>query len=388
MLLSLIILLTTCLYIQCEVYNFQDSIPFHGNKLYNPYSCDTPSQQWHKANFHAHSIAWKHLTNGHQTPAQVCSVYQRLGYSVACISNYHRIARSKHKTIHSLPIYEHGYNIFKTHQLVFEPTRVNFFDLPFVQTTSVKQSVLNSLSDESACIALNHPTIRDGYTDEQLKILSGYNLLEVLNHSAIASGKWDIILSAGKPVWCIGNDDMHNATKNTEVGVCWTMLVDTKNITDELKKGNAYSVYGQRGIAENELNYLQVNGDTINICLKQPANTITFIGQNGVVKKMEYNTAFASYIFKSDDTYVRTEVNNGHSKLYLNPVIRYTGKDTPQNYCTATINIFKTILYRFLVLICCVSLLLLLHQQSVKRLMQIIMGLLKKGHPDHQFVSE
>ena len=351
-LITIITLLTTCLYIQCNIYTFQPAASFAGKSLYNPYNNDT-SASWVKANFHAHSIAWNHLTDGHQTPDEIEDIYNKLGYSVACISNYQQVTNVQNNRVQSLPVYEHGYNISKTHQLVFEPTKVSFFDIPFLQTTSMKQSVINTLSRESSCVALAHPLLREGYSDEELKKLSGYNLLEVLNHSANSAAKWDIVLSAGTPVWCIGDDDMHDATKPSEVGVCWTMIYNdgkNKNILDVLKKGNAYAVCGQSGVAQSALKRLTVSGDTMHIKLVHKANAIRLIGQNGVLKKTVADSDSAMYIFKATDTYIRAEIINDKSKLYLNPVIRCNNNQFPLNNCTASVNKIATFFYRALVL--------------------------------------
>lgn len=367
---TVIIVLSACLYIQCNIYSFQEGAPFTGSSLYNPYGKDTGAV-WSKANFHAHSIAWNHVTNGHQTPEEIINTYNKLDYDIVCISNYHSVANVKGANIH-VPVYEHGYNIFKTHQLVFEPSRTSFFDLPFFQTISMKQSVLDALANESSCVGLNHPLIRDGYPDEELKKLSGYNFMEVLNHSANSVNKWDIVLSAGKPVWSLGNDDMHDATEESEVGVCWTMIPNVSNdqdVVDQLKKGNAYIVRGNKGIAENALKSLTVTGDTLlQLELTNVANTIRLIGQNGVSKQIEQHTDAAAYVFKPEDTYIRAEIINDNSIIYLNPVIRQQGHQPPVNRSTASVNIPATILYRLAVLLLCSGLLLLLYGRSFAKL--------------------
>ncbi len=371
LLITVVIVLSTCLYIQCSIYNFEEATPFQGAYLYNPYEGNSSTATWSKGNFHAHSIAWGHITNGHQTPEEVVEVYQQLGYDVLGISNYHNVKEVSETSLKSVPVYEHGYNLFKTHRQVFEPSRVNFFDLPFFQTTSMKQSVINKVSNESTCIALNHPVKRNGYKDDDLEKLSGYDLMEVLNHSANSAVKWDVALSAGKPVWCIGNDDMHDAEKESEVGVCWTMLYNVKDsadITERLKKGNTYIVKGRRAVAANALRSLEVRSDTIIVKLAQPSQSIQFIGQGGEVRQTFTQLDSAIYVFKANDTYIRTEITDGDDIIYLNPVIRYNGLETPSNYSTATVNITATFLYRGLVLLIGGGLLFLLHRKSLQKL--------------------
>lgn len=363
--ISIIILLFTGQYVQCSVYNFPDPAPFSGRHLFNPYLNDS-LPCWSKANFHAHSIAWLHLTNGHQQPDEILHTYAALGYNIASISNYQSMARINAGSVLSVPVYEHGYNASKVHSLVFEPTRISFFDVPFFHTLSMKQSVLDALEKNASCVALNHPRIRNSYTDQDLKKLSGYNLMEVFNHSANSVHKWDIALSAGKPVWCLGNDDMHNSTKPSEVGVCWTMINHVnreKDIVPQLKSGNAYIVHGKRGKAENALQSMQVTGDTMHLALTNIADTIRFIGQNGQIKQVTAHAKTASYTFRENDTYIRTEVVNKQTLIYLNPVIRYDGKNIPVNSGMATVNITGTFFYRCLVLLLGFSLLILLNRK-------------------------
>ncbi len=369
--ITVVILLSACLYIRCSIYSFQETSPFQGSHLYNPYGGNS-SGSWSKANFHTHAIAWGRITNGHQTPEEIIDVYKNLGYDILSISNYHNIKEVTGSAMKSIPVYEHGYNIFKTHRLVFEPSRVNFFDLPFFQTTNMKQSVINALANESTCIALNHPVKRNGYPDKDLEKLSGYDLMEVLNHSANSAVKWDVVLSAGKPVWCVGNDDMHNAEKESEVGVCWAMLYDVRDsadITEKLKKGNAYIVKGKKGVSGNALKSLVVKADTMVVKLARPAQTVRFIGQQGVVRQTAAQQDSVAYVFRADDTYIRTEIIDGDDMIYLNPVIRYDGVETPSNYGTATVNIIATMLYRVLVLLISGGVLLLLYRRSFYRLL-------------------
>ncbi len=381
--LTLIIILTASLYLQASIYSFKKPASFSGDSLYNPY--ENISGNWIKANFHAHSIAWGHLTNGHQTPSEIENVYSKMGYQVACVSNYEDVVHSKNANIKSLPVYEHGYNIFKTHQLVFKPQKVSFFDLPFLQTTSMKQSVLKVLSDESACIALAHPLLKNGYTDQELKKLTGYNLLEVLNHSAESAKKWDVVLSSGKPVWCVGNDDMHDAKNKSEVGVCWTMVNSSGNgdVIDQLKNGNAYGACGKNGVVENALRDLTVSGDTMRLLLAKNAEQIKLIGQNGVMKKVITNADSAKYVFKTNDTYIRAEIINKDGRLYLNPVIRYNGKQTPSNISTASVNIIGTFFYRMSIILLCSGFLFLLYIKAAIRLLDKIKNIGLKSPPDY-----
>lgn len=369
-----IILLLCCLYFQCEVYHFTPSAPFAGNHYYNPYQVDSNSR-WAQSNFHAHAIAWNRLTNGQQESKEIFNVYRQMGYDIACISNYHDIPDPEPAAgLLNIPVYEHGYNAGKTHQMVFEPTHINFFDLPLLQNIHTKQSVLQSLGKQSACIALNHPAKRNGYTQEDLQYLSGYHLVEVFNHSIQSAAHWDAALSSGKAVWCLGNDDVHDIEKHSELGVCWTMVASVnteQDVVPRLKSGRHYIVKGTGAVNLNYLRSLQMHGDTLRLRLAKPASEIRFIGQSGSVLAVSAQREVDGYVFNAVDSYVRVEVETNGQLMYLNPVVRYDGVQPPSNVGTAQVNLTGTIIFRFLLLMLTVSLLFRLHRNGISGLVKV-----------------
>src|SRR5205814_222004 len=95
------------------LYRFPKPSVFTGAHFLNPYS--GLQGTWQRANLHAHGRAWSGLTNGQQPDEEVVRHYRQLGYSVAGISDYERIAALH--GVPTIPLYEHGYNIGKHHQL-------------------------------------------------------------------------------------------------------------------------------------------------------------------------------------------------------------------------------------------------------------------------------
>src|SRR5688500_9235929 len=129
-------------YFLSKHYTYKSQKPFSGDSLYNPYK--NLGMSWQKANFHAHSRAWMGLTNGHFTPDSVYGKYVELGYSVPIVSNYHLLSDLPNKNASNyIPVYEHGYNRRKTHQLAIGATKVTFYDLPLYQSLDNKQFVLD-----------------------------------------------------------------------------------------------------------------------------------------------------------------------------------------------------------------------------------------------------
>ncbi|MEJ2217622.1 MAG: hypothetical protein P8099_13515 [Gemmatimonadota bacterium] len=136
--------------------------PFSGPELKNPYA--GANGRWWKANFHAHSEAWDGITNGHQPPAEVLRAYHEMGYDIAAVSNYQSIYGAGRQDPVFIPVYEHGYNIRKVHELVIGAKRVTWLDFPLDQDLSDKQFMLDRLDAAGGIVAIAHPWLRNGYT--------------------------------------------------------------------------------------------------------------------------------------------------------------------------------------------------------------------------------
>jgi hypothetical protein len=356
-------------YFPCDIYDFQSPKEFSGSFIYNPYK--EPFSDWKKINFHAHSIAWNGVTNGNQQAQTIIDQYKQKGYNYSCVSNYESIAKEDEE-FNSIDVYEHGCNISKTHHLVIMPDKVCYQDFPLFQFASTKQFIIKELDASAKVVALPHPLIRDGYTDNDIKKLTGYDLIEVLNHSVNSSCKWDVALSAGKPVWIIGDDDTHDMRDTNQTFTNWTMIncrpYDKDSVVDNLKDGNAYAVNGRNAVNDNALMNVSVDSLSFLVQLQNKADSIKFIGQNGVVKAIAYNTNNAGYTFLKNDTYIRTVVYNRSTTMYLNPLIRYNGKQKPKNILTASVDFNDTILYRGFLITCWLSLFTLLNPNTVRQI--------------------
>jgi len=313
-----------------RVYHAYMPTPFAGPALFNPYA--SPGARWQRANFHAHSHAWGGLTSGHQSPAAVRAAYLERGYDVVGLSNYHLISRVPGDGSF-LPVYEHGFSIKKTHQLIIGARAVTAIDFPLWQTTSAKQYLLNAMRDTAALTAVVHPYLRTGYDTAEIATLGGFDLLEVRSHWADASVWWDAVLTAGNPVWAIGNDDVHDITKPKEIGVVWTMIdAPTPRATDiipALRQGRMYVVAAAPGTAPAALESVTTQGDTVTTRFDQPMEQIRVIGDHGLVRASAANASEIRYVFRADDHYARVVATTPTGTVYLNPVLRSGGQPMP-----------------------------------------------------------
>ena len=313
-------------YVVVPVYMFHARTPFTGTTLFNPY--DNISTQWQRANFHAHSRAWGGLTSGKQSADSVRSAYLSRGYDVIGLSNYHQITRVAGDTTF-LPVYEHGFSVRKTHQLIIGATHVTGLDFPLWQTTQAKQYMLARLRDSNSLTAIAHPYLRTGYDTTEIAELSGFDLLEVRSHWNDASRWWDAVLSAGNPVWAIGNDDSHDVRSAKEIGVVWTMVnAPTKHANDiiaALRRGQMYVVAGTPGGTPARLRDVTVHGDTITTRFDQPMQHIEVITDASVVRGRTSDSDSITYLMRDADHYARVVATSAGGTLYMNPVIRATG---------------------------------------------------------------
>jgi hypothetical protein len=170
------------IYLWAPVYRFTLHEPFSGDKLFNPYA-KMDSNNWQKANFHVHSRMAGGVTDGRMNSSQaIFSTYQRLGYNVFSISDYMRINSFGRDKVTYIPAYEHGYGIWKNHQLCIGSKGITFLDYPFGQTLNDKQHIINQLKLKNKIVTIAHPEFRKGYPPDNFRYLRNYDLLEALNH--------------------------------------------------------------------------------------------------------------------------------------------------------------------------------------------------------------
>ncbi|HUK37380.1 MAG TPA: hypothetical protein VLV86_25865 [Vicinamibacterales bacterium] len=314
-------------FVIAPAYTFPEPRPFSGPAFWNPYA--HLSGSWRRANLHAHGRAWIGLTNGHQSDAAVIDVYRRHGYDIAGISDYQRIAA--YHGADTLPLYEHGYNIAKAHQLAIGAWRVEWLDFPLWQTLSQKQFLINRVARTAALLAINHPNT--AYADADLERLTGYQLMEVLNGPFVYESSWDAALSSGHVVWAIGDDDNHDVTYAPRFGVACSMIdapsTRAPDVLTSLRDGRVFAMSLRSQTPEAWLSSVDVHDTRLTVSIAGAPATFQFIGPHGIVRQMSTDTVSATYTIGRDDAYVRTVIRTPQTVMYLNPIVRYDGVRLP-----------------------------------------------------------
>ena len=362
----MIIIIILIPYLLCPFYKYPEIVSFAGKMIYNPYE-NISSNNWLKANFHAHTRQWTGITAGSSSHEEVvASKYKELKYDITGISDYQSINTYLEDDPLYIPVYEHGLGVLKSHQLVIGPKEVSWKEFMLFQTFHNKQDVINSLRKDGEVISINHPKLRGAYSPDDLKYLKDYDLLEVSSHSYFnAADMWDTALSAGNPVFVIANDDNHDINDPEDFGYVYTMIntnkKDTKAILSALKSGNAFGVELepqkdtspqkkiQQSVSIPVVTSCKIFKDTLEMIFNRDFDNIKIIGQNGKLKLSGHNNDTIKYCLQSEDTYIRAEINQSDmTNIFLNPVFRYDGeiyKVHPE------IDVKKTWIFRFIYLI-------------------------------------
>src|SRR5438552_11403757 len=152
-----LIVCLTLPYALSPIYRFPAARPFAGAQFVNPYA--GAHGHWLRSNFHSHARAWGGLTNGAQDDAGVIAAYHSAGYQIAAVSDYQHISGDS-----AIPIYEHGFNIGKHHQLVIGARAVDWLDYPIWQGIHQKQFIIDRLKPTAELLSINHPSRLHSYT--------------------------------------------------------------------------------------------------------------------------------------------------------------------------------------------------------------------------------
>ncbi|MCS7189516.1 MAG: hypothetical protein RMJ66_00450 [Bacteroidia bacterium] len=312
-------------------YRFQEPSPFSGEKWYNPFAGDT--LKWQRANFHIHSKNRLGITPGYQDVPTILRVYDSLGFQCIGISDYQCInPRSP------IPLYEHGWNIGKVHQLCFWAKEVKWIDFPLLQTLSTKQFMIEFLRPTSSFLVLAHPRFLHSYTGDELKYLGGYDAIECLNRYGDSIAEWDSALSAGHYAPILAHDNVHDVYNPHQIASRWTeiAIMDGRNkdaLKEALLAGRTVG-YKNRTPFPITSSYplfrqIQMRGNTLFVQVSQKVDTLRVVGQGGRVRAWACSTDSLSYEVTPGDTYLRVEAYTPNVEAYTSPLVRGGPKRRP-----------------------------------------------------------
>ncbi|MDP3444390.1 MAG: hypothetical protein Q8T08_16150, partial [Ignavibacteria bacterium] len=382
----LLILTATFLvfYLTVPKYRFDQPQAFNGSFIYNPYDSIQP-EFWRKYNFNIQTNSWGGFPDGRKFSGdRIDSVYQLIGYDHITISDYQKINKFGNQLDRFLPSYKHGYGWNMPQQLCIGAEKVMWVDYPFLQTLDHKQSIIDKLNTDSRLIALTHPVHENGYDLVDMKYLSGYHLIEILNNKSIYTEHWDTALSNGHRIYLLANDHQHKVLSAEEMGKRFTMVnapdLQMESIIDALEKGKVYGldlfkaeeITNSNTSTPNETHPMliaaKLKSDTFCVEVDKRAAFFRFIGQNGNDLSIIEDSTKATYVLSPEDTYVRTEITfmNG-AVMYLNPLTRHATSNA-ERQVLAQIDHTKTAIYRGIYIVAIVFILQMIFKWQMRKI--------------------
>ena len=352
------------------IYNFQPPKPFSGTDIYNPYANMDTANCWKRANFHVHTRVEGPLNECEYWPDEVYRKLEGLGYDIITFSNHNQLTVHPFDPALQVNVYEHGYNIFKFHKLVFGSSSVNYFDHLFPMLASQKQFQINMLKEDADIIQINHPLRTNLFPHDHFQKLSGYHLLELDSGRSTSNEYWDAALSAGHYCFGLANDDLHYPDKSSRIAVrCNFLSTPSAQYQDILKTLNEGAFYSMRipdyGDGDWEIKHkmnrqlphiknIGLQEETIFASFSALADSIKVIGEHHNTLAMAHQSDTIAYTMASADPYARITAYFPQGEvIYTNPFARYDSSqnESPFTDSTCSVNYFLTILYNLTILL-------------------------------------
>lgn len=351
------------------VYKFDDPAPFEGPDIFNPYRNLDTALCWKRANFHTHTRVDGIFNECEYYPAEVYDALEKFGYDIVTFSNHNRLTVHPFDPSLQVNVYEHGYNLFKYHKLVFGSDKVNRFDHLLPLFAFQKQFQLDLLRKDSDLIQFNHPLRTETLSRTQMEKLDGYRIMELDSGKSTENEYWDWALSAGHYSFALAGDDLHYPDRTSRIAVRCSFLctpsASYEDIYATLQGGCYYSMrvpdYGngdwEAKYEQNaSLPYIEdigLTGDTIYLDLSEKADSIKVTGQDHATLSLALDTDGMEYVMRPEDNYARiTAYFPAGEVIYTNPFARYDASlsSDPFRAPGHEVNVLLTILYNLLLL--------------------------------------
>ena len=261
---------------------------------------------WLKGNLHTHTTE---SFDGEIAPEHAIEQYKRMGYDYLSITDHNRkyTPPAQNSVIIQLAGIEVDFD-GRYHIGVIHHNPECIVDDP----TLSAQELIDRNTKNECLVILYHPnwTLKEHYTKEDLKTFRNYTGIEIYNSkierlegSALATDKWDYLLSARIKVLGFATQDSHQPSDYKDCcTVVRSVIPDSVSVLEALKSGNSYCYYGV------DISDLGRVGKTIFIKTVN-AQSIRFVGFGGAILK-EINGRDGEMNFSDNDptmSYIRIE---------------------------------------------------------------------------------
>jgi hypothetical protein len=366
------------LYLTAPQYFFVEPKPFEGSYINNPYkSLDTNS--FRTTLFSAPEVPLGTIIIGDDQMMleSIQNEFQEFDHVEMVMRQ--KLFRNEIFKSDKLYSYQHGLGFANPSMFCIGARKNLWIDYPLFKNIHHKQGLIEKLLNDCDMVALNPAS----FTAEEIKYLSGYQLIDLGNNTKNAAALWDSALSNGHLVYGFATEKefgfgIHNSF-NVDYLVVNPDFDSTQALMDAIKQGSSYVVTHQQdlGVQRNheklasERPFLVsafLNADTFYVSTSQTASFFKFISQKGKLLHLDENTSSASCVFGAEDNYMRVEiVFPDGTKFFLNPLTRhFTANTDKQNL--ASIDVTKTALMRGVYIILIVILLQIIFKWQMSKL--------------------
>jgi hypothetical protein len=304
----------------------------------------TASLRWYKGNTHTHTLN----SDGDSTPDDVVRWYREHDYRFLVLSDHNYLTSVE--GLNALHGADEKFLVIKgeevTDRFGDKPIHLNGLDVSTrveprhgTSVVDVIQGNVDAIRKANGVPHINHPNFQWAITSDDLLRVERYKLFEIYNGHPQVNNMggggvpgmeevWDRLLSSGRTVYGIADDDAHvfKQPGNLDVagpGRAWVVVraerLAPQPIIEALEKGDFYASTGV------ELEDYQVTHQEVTVAIRQQPFSkyrVQFIGKNGHVLK-EVTSSPATYAFTGDERYVRAKVLESNGRVaWTQPVIR------------------------------------------------------------------
>ena len=301
---------------------------------------------WYKGNTHTHTIN----SDGDSTPADVVKWYREARYNFVVITDHEHVTNvaslndlhGKDGTFLVIP----GQEVTDSYDR--KPYHMNAIGIDKVVmpnrlpgAVDTLQKNIDDVLKAGGIAQINHPNFGWALNADQLGKLNNYTMLEIHNgHPLVnnlggggvpgAEAMWDTVLSTGKLIFGIADDDSHffkrigDPTAPTP-GKGWIYVraaeLSRQSIIDAMKRGDFYASTGV------ELSDYKADQKQVIVSVKEAGSSkyrIQFIGRNGQLLAESFASP-ATYTIKGTEGYVRAKIHESNGKMaWTQPVMLKT----------------------------------------------------------------
>jgi hypothetical protein len=245
--------------------------------LDSPY---TGTGSWLRGNLHAHTTE----SDGSRSPERVIADYAARGYDFLAVSDHDTfVDPAAHREATGMAL------VPAVEVSTAGPHLLHVGARRAVDPDPDRQAVVDGIGSDGGFAVANHPNWGESFAHwphEELERVEGYRGVEIYNGlieqhpgAALATDRWDRLLSAGRRVWGFANDDAH---RGWEVGRAWNVVrAEERTPAAVLEALAAGRFYASTGVSIREITV----GDAEIAVETADADCLRLVSDHGVVQQ-------------------------------------------------------------------------------------------------------